>query len=74
MAQDDIRAVLGRVLTWPARRQDEVVEILTTLDELHTSPYQLTEEQVAQVRRRQAEDNLNTVPFEDAFKRFQSSS
>jgi putative addiction module component (TIGR02574 family) len=70
MTRDQLREVLQRVLTWPPDRQEDAAEILTSIEAQDRSPYGLTEEQAAEVRRRLADPRSQTVPFEDVFKRY----
>ena len=70
MTQDEIKAVLDRVLTWPRERQEEAVAVLASLDPADDSDYQLTEEQVEEVRRRLADPNPKTLSIDEVFARF----
>jgi hypothetical protein len=64
MTQDDVRAVLERVLTWPRKRQEQAVELLACLEAQDDSEYQLNDEQAAEVRRRLAEKDAPTLTLE----------
>jgi hypothetical protein len=70
MTKDQLKEVLDRVLTWPPERQQDAAEILTSIEAQESSPYRLTEEQAAEVRRRLADPNPKTVPFHEVFKRY----
>lgn len=74
MTKDDVKAVLDRVLTWPPERQEEAVEILTSIEEQDASPYQLTDDQATEVRRRQGERRSPKISLDEAFGRFHSRS
>jgi hypothetical protein len=73
MTKEQIRAALDRVLTWPPERQEEAVQILSTLEELDRSPLQLSDEQAAEIQRRLDErdpETLSLTEFEQRLKRF----
>ena len=54
MKKDQISAVLERVRTWPAERQEDAARLLLEMEAQDASPYRLTDEQLAEVRRRRA--------------------
>ena len=64
MTRDQVKAVLDRVLTWPPERQEDAAELLALIEEQDRSPYRLTDEQLAEVRRRRAEKNPATLTLE----------
>lgn len=70
MTKDQVKEVLDRVLTWPIERQEDAARALAAMEEQDASQYRLTDEQLAEVRRRRAENNPNRIPFEEVFKRF----
>jgi hypothetical protein len=70
MTKEQLKKVLDRVLTWPPERQEDAAEILTSIEAQDRSPYRLTDEQAAEVRRRLADPNSKTVPFEEVFERY----
>ena len=70
MTKDQVKEVLDRVLTWPRERQEDAASALTAMEEQDASEYQLTDEQLAEVRRRRAKNDPNRIPFEEVFKRF----
>ena len=72
MTQEQITAVLDRVKTWPTSRQEDAARVLLEMEAQDKSAYQLTDEQLAEVRRRRAEGNPDRIPFEDVFKRFRA--
>ena len=57
MTTDQVKAILDRVLTWPRERQEDAAELLLLIEEHDRSPYRLTDEQAAEVRRRLADDD-----------------
>jgi hypothetical protein len=63
MTKDQVKAVLDRVLTWPPRRQEEVAELLMSIEAQDKSDYGLNDEQISELRRRRAEANPKTVPL-----------
>lgn len=73
MTKTDVKAVLDRVLSWPAERQADVAHLVELLEKQDMSALRLTEAQAEEVRRRLAKPNPETVPFEKAFRRFRSA-
>jgi hypothetical protein len=69
MTKDEVKAVRDRVLTWPPKRQADAVEILKAVEEQDTCDLYLSDEQLAEVRRRRARSDPNRM-FEEVFKRF----
>jgi len=59
MTKDEVKAVLDRVLTWPPKRQADAVEILKAVEEQDTCDLYLSDEQLAEVRRRRARSDPN---------------
>ena len=72
MTRDQVKEVLDRVLAWPPERQQDAVEILKSIEEQDASGLQMTSEQLAELRQRRAKNDLNRIPFEDAFRRFRT--
>jgi hypothetical protein len=52
MTKEQVKEILDRVLTWPPKRQEDAVRVLSDMEEQDTSPYHLTDEQVEEVERR----------------------
>jgi hypothetical protein len=52
MTEEQVKEVLDRVLTWPRRRQEDAARVLTEMESQDASPYDLSDEQVAEVERR----------------------
>jgi hypothetical protein len=48
MTKEQVKAVLDRVLSRPPERQEEAARVLTEMEEQDASPYQLTDEQLAE--------------------------
>ena len=55
MTKEQVKEILDRVLTWPAKRQEDAARVLTEMEEQHTSPYRLTDEQTEEVEHRRAD-------------------
>jgi hypothetical protein len=73
MTKDQIKEILDRVLTWPPERQEDAVEILLGIEAQDTSGYRLSDEQLAELRRRRAEKNPETLTlaeFDQRLRRF----
>jgi len=51
VTQNDVKTALDRVLNWPRERQEDLLEIIATMEGQDTSGYYLSSEQVAEVRR-----------------------
>ena len=70
---DQVKEILDRVLTWPPERQEDAVEILMSIEAQDKSGYRLTDEQLAELRRRQAEKDPKTLTlaeFDERLRRF----
>ena len=67
MTKDQVKAVLDRVLTLPQKRQEEIVEILLAVEEQDKSDLRISDDQLAEVRRRRARNDPR-VPFEEVFE------
>ena len=70
MTKDQVKEVLDRVLTWPSKRQGDAARVLTEMEEQDASPYRLTDEQVAEVKRRLADPNPKFLTLEEVRARF----
>lgn len=70
MDTDRIKAVLDRVLTWPIERQKDAVNMLLMMEASDNSPYHLTAEQAAEVRRRLADKDAKTLTLEEVRQHF----
>jgi hypothetical protein len=55
--KDQISTILNRVRSWPEERQEDAAEILRLIEEHDRSPYHLSDQQVAEVRRRLTQAN-----------------
>ena len=70
MTKEQVKAILDRVLSWPPERQEEAARVLSQMEEQDTSPYQLTDEQLAEVKRRLADPNPKFLTLEEVRERF----
>lgn len=65
MSKEQVKAVLDRVLTWPNDRQEDAAKLLLLMESQDQSDYRLTDDQVEEVRRRQADPNPRTLTLEE---------
>jgi hypothetical protein len=61
MTKDQVKEILDRVLTWPAERQADVVEVVALMEAQDKSTIRLSDDQAAEVRRRLAERDPTTL-------------
>jgi hypothetical protein len=69
MTKEQVKEILDRVLTWPPERQEDAAEILMSIEAQDNSGYRLTDEQLAELRRRRAEKNPRTLTLAEFDKR-----
>ena len=62
---EQIDAILERVRRWAPERQREAAEMLLLIEEQDQSPFQLTDEQLAEVRRRRADKDAKLLTLEE---------
>jgi hypothetical protein len=67
MSNEQVKAVLDRVLTWPSERQEDAAKLLMLMESQDESVYRLTDEQVEEVRHRRADQNAPKLTL-DEFK------
>jgi hypothetical protein len=70
MTKDQVKSILDRVLTWPRERQQDAAEMLTLMEEQDKTTLCLTDEQVAEVKRRLADPNPKFLTLEEVRERF----
>jgi len=70
MTRSQVKKILDRVLRWPPQRQADVVRVVELMEEQDHSALRLTDEQLAEVRRRRAKKNPRYVSLAEARKRF----
>jgi len=63
MTDDQVKAVLHRVSTWPKKRQADLVYVVKAMEEQDRSELRLTAEQAKEVRRRLKQKNAKTLSF-----------
>jgi hypothetical protein len=61
MTKEQVKEILDRVQTWPTERQEDLAEIVRLMEAQDRSGLRLSDEQVAEVRRRRAETNPKTM-------------
>lgn len=72
MTQDQVKAILDRVLTWPRERQEDAAELLLLIEEHDTTPLRLTDEQAAEVQQRITDrdaPNLTLAELDERLRR-----
>lgn len=69
MTKKQITAVIERVHTWPKERQEDVARVLLEMEKQDKSTYRLTDEQLAEVRRRRSKKNPTYVSLANARRR-----
>ena len=72
MTRDQVKAILDRVLSWPPERQADVAHVVELMEGQDSSKLRLSDEQLAEVRRRRAKKNPKYVSLAEARKRFRS--
>jgi hypothetical protein len=70
MTKDQVKEILDRVLNWPPHRQADVAHVVEFMEQQDDSELRLTDEQLAEVRRRRAKKNPKYVALAQARKRF----
>ncbi|HEX9323665.1 MAG TPA: hypothetical protein VF913_16325 [Xanthobacteraceae bacterium] len=61
MTKDQVKKILDRVLTWPPERQADLAHVAELMEAQDKSALQLSDEQLAEVRRRRAEKNPKSI-------------
>jgi hypothetical protein len=70
MTKNQVSEVLERVRAWPQQRQEEAARILIEIETHDACRFRLSDDQLAEVRRRRANRNPVQVSLADARKRF----
>jgi hypothetical protein len=70
MTKEQVRAVLDRVMNWPPERQADVVQVIESMEEQGRSPVRLSDEQVAEVRKRLADPNPRFLTLDEVRESF----
>ncbi|HEV7411397.1 MAG TPA: hypothetical protein VGO01_23175 [Bradyrhizobium sp.] len=71
MSKEQVKAILNRVLTRPEQRQEDAAKMLMLMESADQSVFRLTDEQVAEVRRRIANPNRKLLSPTEARERIQ---
>lgn len=71
MTKEQVKAILDRVLEWPDGRQEDAAKVLMLMESQNESAYRLTDEQVAEVRRRRADPSERRLTLEEFRERLQ---
>ena len=69
MSKEQVKAILDRVLTWPDERQEDAAKLLLLMESADESVYRLTDEQVAEVRRRIANPDRKLISLTEVRER-----
>jgi len=70
MTRDQVKEILDRVLAWPAERQADVAHMVEMMEAQDNSGLLLSDEQVAEVKRRVADPNPTFLTLEQVRERF----
>jgi hypothetical protein len=73
MNGDEVKELLDRVLTWPPERQADVAEVVKLMEAQNKSSLRLTDEQVAEIRRRRANPNPKYISLAEARRQLDHS-
>ena len=69
MTNDEVKAILDRVLNWPRQRQQDAAELLLLIEEHDKSSYQLSDEQAMELRERLADEDAPSLTLAELDKR-----
>jgi hypothetical protein len=61
MTKDQVKTVLDRVLTWPEERQEDLAEMVLQIEAQDRDPTHLTDDQLAELRRRREDRKAKTL-------------
>jgi hypothetical protein len=61
MTKDQLQKILERVLSWPPERQADVAHMIELMEEQDNSALALSDEHLAEVRQRRAEENPSAM-------------
>ena len=65
MNNEQLDVIFERVRRWPRERQREAAAMLALIEEQDSSPLELTDEQLAEVRRRRADASAKLLTLEE---------
>jgi len=69
MSRDPVEKVLERVKRWPPERQADLAHIAELMEEQDKSPVRLSDQQAAEVRRRIADPDPQTITLAEFSRR-----
>ena len=69
MTKDQVKEILDRVLTWPPERQVDIAHTVQLMEAQDRSDIELSDEQLAEVRRRRRKRDPKHIPLADARRR-----
>lgn len=61
MSKNDLSQVLERVHSWPEKGLEDAAHVLLEMEAQDASPYRLTDEQLAEIKRRRAKDDVGAA-------------
>jgi hypothetical protein len=70
MTKEQVRAVLDRVLNWPAERQADVIQVIESMEVQDRTSLRLSDEQVAEIERRLADPNPRFLTLDEVREHF----
>jgi hypothetical protein len=70
MTKQQVKDILDRVLTWPEERQADVAHMVELMEKQDKADLRLSDEQVAEVRRRLSDPNPRFLTLEETRERF----
>jgi hypothetical protein len=70
VTKDQVKEILDRVLTWPPERQADIAHTVELMEAQDQSDLELTDLQLAEIRRRRAKRDPKYVSLPDARRRF----
>ena len=70
MTRDQVKKILDRVLSWPPERQADVAHMVELMEEQDQTTLRLTDEQVAELKRRLADPSPKFVTLDEVRERF----
>ena len=73
MTTKALKEAIERVQQWPEERQEDAAKILLDMEAQDTSSYRLTDDQVAEVKRRLADPNPKFLTLAEVRARFSPS-
>ena len=68
MTKEQIDAIFERVRTWPAERQEDAAQMLLRMEEQNVEPYELTEEELADLEEAEREAEREEFASDEEIK------